>query len=269
MHTDWMDFVKHTTDLNAHERDRIRRLLRALYHQFDGVFVLNTDHRDWLTSHAMGLPEDKVHLTAHHSEPVRGTVAPLRKSELIPGATAATPVMFYAGRISKEKGVLELAQIYRQARQSIPDLHLVIAGSGPAEAELRQAVPEAHFTGWISRERMAQLYAGLDLFVFPSKFDTFGNVLLEAFSHGMPAVAYGCKGPKGIVQHGRNGYLVDSQEQMAEQVVRYFQEPERHAAMRREAVKRAADYEAEPIMRQFLSDMGLEPAAAELERSVA
>jgi len=52
-------------------------------------------------------------------------------------------------------------------------------------------------------------------------------------------------------------------------VVRHFKEPERHAAMRREAQRRAADYAAEPIMRQFLGDMGLQPAAAGLERSVA
>ena len=48
MHTDWIEFAKHTTDLDQHARDRIRRMLRALYRQFDGVFALNTDHREWL-----------------------------------------------------------------------------------------------------------------------------------------------------------------------------------------------------------------------------
>lgn len=270
MHTDWIDFLKHTTNLNQHERDRVRRALRALYHQFDGVFVLNSDHRAWLTSHSMGLPEDRVFLTAHHSEAPVGNVVPVRKSELIPGAGPNTPVMFYAGRISKEKGVMELPEIFRKARQAIPDLKLVIAGSGPAEKELRAAVPEAHFTGWISRERITQLYAGLDLFVFPSQFDTFGNVILEAFSQGMPVVAYGVKGPKDIIQHGRNGYLVTTMDEMAEQVVKHFAEREGHAAMRREALKRVADYQAEPIMRQFLGDMGLPvPQLEELELDVA
>jgi glycosyltransferase involved in cell wall biosynthesis len=270
MHTDWIDFLKHTTNLNQHERDRVRRVLRAVYHQFDGVFVLNSDHRAWLTGHSMGLPEDRVFLTAHHTEVPAGNVVPVRKGDLISGASANTPVLFYAGRISKEKGVMELPQIFRKARQAIPDLQIVIAGSGPAEKELRAALPEAHFTGWISRERMTQLYAGLDLFVFPSQFDTFGNVILEAFSQGMPVVAYGVKGPKDIIQPGRNGYLVNTMDEMADQVVKHFAEREGHAAMRREALKRVADYQAEPIMRQFLGDMGLPlPQLEELELDVA
>jgi glycosyltransferase involved in cell wall biosynthesis len=266
MHTDWMDFVKHTTNLNPHERDRVRRVLRALYHQFDGVFVLNSDHRAWLTGHAMGLPEEKVFLTAHHTEAPAQHVVPVRKAELIPGASAATPVMFYAGRISKEKGVLELPQIYREACKAIPDLKIVIAGSGPAEKELREALPEGVFLGWVSRERMNQLYAGLDLFVFPSKFDTFGNVILEANSQGMPVLAYNCKGPKDIVLQGRNGYLVETIEEMAARVVQHFASRESHAAMRRDAQARVADYQAEPIMRQFLGDMGLRATESALER---
>ncbi len=269
MHTDWIDFVKHTTDLNRHERDRIRRVLRALYQQFDGVFVLNTEHRDWLTGHEMGLPAEKVFLTAHHTEPAAAPVVPVRKSELLAGANANTPVLFVACRISKEKGVLELPEIYRRAKQSLPDLRIVIAGSGPAEAELRQALPEASFLGWISRERLSQLYAGLDLFVFPSQFDTFGNVVLEAFSHGMPVVAYNCKGPKDIVQHERNGYLVNSIDEMAAQIVTHFEQPERHAAMRREAQRRVGDYQAEPIMRQFLDDLGLQRVEADAQQRSA
>ena len=270
MHTDWMDFVKHTTDLNAHERDRIRRVLRALYHQFDGVFVLNSDHRDWLTGQQMGLPPEKVHLTAHHTEIPTGQVTPVQKSELFADATAGTPVLFVACRISKEKGVLELPEIVRKARESIPDLRIVIAGSGPAEAELRAALPDANFLGWVGRERIAQIYAGLDLFVFPSKFDTFGNVILEAFSHGMPVAAYNCKGPKDIIQNGRNGYLVDTIDEMAAAIVRHFEHRDAHTAMRREALRRVADYQAEPIMRAFLANMGLHlPDAPQVQRSAA
>lgn len=266
MHTDWLDFAAHATDLKPHERDRIRRLLRALYHQFDGVFVLNSEHRAWLTGDEMGLPECAVHLTAHHTEPPATPIAPVRKAELIPGATAATPVLFMAGRLSREKGVLELPEIYRRARLSVPDLQLVIAGSGPVESELRAALPEAVFLGWVGRERMAELYAGLDLFVFPSRFDTFGNVILESFAQGMPVLAYACKGPRDIIHHGRNGYLVSDIDAMAAHIVAHFNDRERHPAMRREALRRVADYQAEPILRQFLHDLGLPASEAESER---
>jgi glycosyltransferase involved in cell wall biosynthesis len=261
MHTDWLDFIRHTTNLDSHERDRIRRVMRALYQQFDGVFVLNSDHRKWLTSSQIGLPGDKVHLTAHHVERVRTSAAtPIRRSELIPGATDDTPVMFTACRISKEKGVLELPDIYRRAKARIPELRIVIAGCGPAEEELRKALPDATFLGWVDRERLDRIYAGLDLFVFPSKFDTFGNVVLEAFSHGMPVLAYDTKGPKDIVIDGKNGYLVDTREEMAARIVEHFRDPARHADMRAAALRRIDDYQAGTIMHRFMQQLGLAPA---------
>jgi glycosyltransferase involved in cell wall biosynthesis len=261
MHTDWLDFFRHTTSLGTHERDRIRRAMRMLYHQFDGVFVLNSDHRKWMISNQMGLSKQRVRLTGHHVEhPTTQSVVPVTKSQLIPGAANDTPVILTACRISREKGVLELPEIYRRAKGQLPDLRIVIAGCGPAEEELKTALPEATFLGWVSREQLDQLYAGLDLFVFPSKFDTFGNVVLEAFSHGMPVLAYDCKGPKDIVEHGRSGYLVDTVEEMAAQVVDHFRTTSRHAAMREAALRRIEDYQAGPIMRRFLQDLDLLPA---------
>jgi glycosyltransferase involved in cell wall biosynthesis len=255
MHTDWLDFVKHTTNLNQHERDRVRRLLRALYHQFDGVFVLNSDHRDWLTSHAIGVPAEKVFLTAHHTEALGVQAEAVDKQSLFADATPHTPVLLYVGRLSKEKGVLELPSLLHQVRQQHPDVRLVVAGSGPAESQLRQALPEAHFTGWIAKADLLKLYAGLDLFVFPSQFDTFGNVILEAFAQGMPVVAYDCKGPKDLIQHGVSGYLVSTPDEMAEKIGQHLsQDP---TAMRQKARLRVLDYQAKPIMERFLADMGL------------
>jgi glycosyltransferase involved in cell wall biosynthesis len=257
MHTDWIDFAKHTTDLDQHERDRIRRLLRALYQRFEGVFVLNSDHREWLTDREMQLDPDRVFLTAHHAQPRHPSARAIDKAELFADATADTPVLFTACRLSREKGIFELPQILAHARKSLPDLRLVIAGAGPAEAELRAALPDARFLGWVDRQRMAELYQGLDLFVFPSRFDTFGNVILEALVHGMPAVAYNCKGPKDILAGGQCGYLVESIEEMGACIVSHCQRPELRAATRGAAMARAALYQAAPIMNRFLYDLGL------------
>lgn len=270
MHTDWLDFIRHTTSLNAHEQDRVRRLLRALYHQFDGVFVLNSDHKNWLTSAAMGLPESRVHLTAHHVEDHQQQPRDLTlKSSLFDDADQATPVLFVACRLSREKGILELPDIYRQARARVPDLRLVIAGVGPDEDALKQACPDALFLGWVDRQRIAQLYAGLDLFVFPSRFDTFGNVILEAFTQGMPVVSYDCKGPKDIIQHGRNGYLVDTQAAMVQAIVEHFEQRQRHADMAEAARVRVRDYAAEPIMQRFLEQLGLAAETGDVAQPAA
>jgi glycosyltransferase involved in cell wall biosynthesis len=135
---------------------------------------------------------------------------------------------------------------------------------------LKAQLPDALFLGWVDRKRLASLYAGLDLFVFPTRFDTFGNVLLEAFVEGMPAIAYDCKGPRDIIEHGASGYLVEDQEAMAEQIVAHFQWPDQRREMREAARARARQYSAHRIMTQFVQDLGLPAPACRLEqRSVA
>ncbi|TEW51367.1 glycosyltransferase [Psychromonas algicola] len=258
MHTDWIDFIKHTTDLNQYERDRVRRLMRALYNRYDGIFVLNQEHKQWLTGHEMQLAEDKVFLTAHHTQARNQQATAIDKSELIPGANQDTPVLFIACRISQEKGLFDLPEIITLAKQRLPNLKIVIAGSGPATEELKERLPEAIFLGWQSKAQLASLYLGLDLFIFPSRFDTFGNVILEAFAHGMPTLAYNCKGPKDIIQNQVNGYLVETIPEMADAVVNFFTDKNSQETMRQKALQRAQQYQAEPIMQQFLSDLGLD-----------
>ncbi len=258
MHTDWIDFIKHGTDLTQYERDRVRRLLRALYNRYDGIFVLNTEHKSWLTDHEMQLDPSKVFLTAHHTQPRDEAVTKIKKSDVIADATDATPILFIACRVSKEKGLFDLPEIIAKAKQSIPDLRLVIAGSGPATEELKQQLPEAVFLGWQSKEQLAALYLTLDLFIFPSKFDTFGNVILESFAHGMPTLAYNCKGPKDIIQHEINGYLVETIDGMASKVVQFFDQKTQRQLMKNNALVRAAEYQAQPIMHQFMCDLGLD-----------
>jgi len=258
MHTDWLDFIKNTTDLTLHERDRIRRALRVFYKQYAGVFVLNNEHRDWLTGHHMQLEEERVYLTAHHTQKQDHAIRGVDKTELFEDATQDTPVLLFAGRVSREKGIFDLPEIYARVKKAMPDVKIVIAGTGPAEQALKEALPEALFLGWVDKQRIAELYKGLDLFVFPSRFDTFGNVILESFVYGMPAVAYDCKGPKDIIQHDECGYLVKDIEQMAEHIVRYFSSEPARVKMIQNAMSRAEEYQAEPIMQKFIRDMGLD-----------
>jgi len=270
MHTDWLEYIKSTTNATRHERDRIRRLLRLLYNQFDGIFVLNREHRDWLTGFEMELPEERIFLTAHHAPTVDTRATPVRKADLFEDANDDTPVLFVACRLSAEKGLADLPEILAQARQALPDLRLVIAGSGPAEEELKKLLPDTHFMGWVDKSTLASLYAGLDLFIFPSRFDTFGNVLLEAFAHGMPAIAYNCKGPRDIIEHEKSGYLAADSADMAGKIIGHFSWPNKRAAMRAAALARARQYSPERIMTEYVQNLGLPAPACILEhRSVA
>ncbi len=257
MHTDWLEFIRQTTSLNRHEIDRVRRLMRLFYNQFDQIFVLNTEHRDWLTSHEMYLEEERVTLTAHYAHPRDSDVKPIAKSVIFPDADKDTPVLLYAGRLSKEKGILEVADIYARVKRVVPDTRLVVAGLGPEEALLKELLPDAHFTGWIEKAQLFSLYASVDLKVFPSRFDTFGNVVLEAFTYGLPVAAYDCKGPADIVEHNKSGFLAEDVEGLAAHIVEYLQQPSRQTTMRNGAIARAAEFGAHPVMAGLSEALGI------------
>jgi glycosyltransferase involved in cell wall biosynthesis len=102
------------------------------------------------------------------------------------------PVMLYVGRVAVEKNLGAFLGA------DVPGSKVVV-GDGPAARSLRQAYPSAHFLGAKKGKDLAQLYAAADLFVFPSKTDTFGLVLLEAAASGLPIAAYPVAGPIDIL----------------------------------------------------------------------
>jgi len=116
--------------------------------------------------------------------------------------------VLYAGRLTSEKGVDLLAESFLRARRAEPRLHLLLAGGGPEEAELRARLGEhATFLGWLEGEDLARAYAGADLFLFCSRTDTYGQVLLEAGASGLPAVAVAEGGPAALIENRHTGLL--------------------------------------------------------------
>jgi glycosyltransferase involved in cell wall biosynthesis len=116
--------------------------------------------------------------------------------------------VLYAGRMTREKGVGLLAESFLRARRAEPRLHLLLAGGGPEENELRQRLGEhATFLGWLEGEDLARAYASADLFLFCSRTDTYGQVVLEAGASGLPVVAVGEGGPAALVENRHTGIL--------------------------------------------------------------
>jgi glycosyltransferase involved in cell wall biosynthesis len=116
--------------------------------------------------------------------------------------------VFYAGRLTREKGADLLADAFLAARERDSRLHLVLAGGGPEEDVLRDRLGEhATFLGWLEGDALADAYANADLFLFASRTDTFGQVLLEAQASGLPVVAVAEGGPCSIVADGVTGLL--------------------------------------------------------------
>ncbi len=116
--------------------------------------------------------------------------------------------VLYAGRLTREKGVELLAEAFLAARAREPRLHLVLAGGGPEEEQLATRLgAHATFLGWLEGDVLAEAYASADLFLFPSRTDTFGQVLLEAQASGLPVVAVDEGGPRSLVRDGVTGLL--------------------------------------------------------------
>ncbi len=116
--------------------------------------------------------------------------------------------VLYAGRLTREKGVGLLAESFLRARRADPRLHLLLAGGGPEEAELRARLGEhATFLGWLDGEDLARAYASSDVFLFCSSTDTYGQVVLEAGASGLPVVAVAEGGPASLIEHRHSGIL--------------------------------------------------------------
>ena len=129
-----------------------------------------------------------------------------------PGLLGVDVNVLYAGRLTKEKGVDLLADAFLAARERDPRLHLVLAGGGPEEDHLRARLGDsATFMGWLSGEDLARAYASADVFLFASRTDTFGQVVLEAQASGLPVVAVDEGGPATLIQHGETGLLAPPQ----------------------------------------------------------
>src|SRR5262249_7065101 len=122
-------------------------------------------------------------------------------------------VLGFVGRLSVEKNIAGLVQVQNELEQmGLKNFRFLIIGHGGDEAWLRERLHRAEFTGVLRGEALSTAYANMDLFVFPSHTDTFGNVVLEALASGVPAVVTPDGGPRTIVREGQTGRIVNDTE---------------------------------------------------------
>jgi glycosyltransferase involved in cell wall biosynthesis len=111
------------------------------------------------------------------------------------------------GRLAPEKNLPVLLAAFRQLRQAVPRARLVLVGDGPQRAELQAACPDAVFAGVQRGADLAAHYASMDLFLFPSLTETFGNVTTEALASGLALVAFDHAAAGQLIVPGHNGLL--------------------------------------------------------------
>jgi glycosyltransferase involved in cell wall biosynthesis len=232
------------------------------------VFCLCNSLRDVVTSMRLGAAE-KIKVLNHGNidgvdaigrfNPHRLPEDAGRTTRAKYGIPANALVMGFAGRIVRDKGLIELVGAWRLLREEFPSLHLLVAGTfedeDPIPREVEAALrsdPRIHLAGQV--RDMPSVYRALDVFVLPTYREGFGTVFIEASAMELPVVGTKIPGCVDAVRDGETGILVPVQEAMAlaGAVRQYLRDPElrrRHGLCGRERAVR--DFNPE-IMRETL-----------------
>ena len=131
----------------------------------------------------------------------RGVDREIFKGDLRREILFGRPILLSVGRISKEKGLDDFCSL------DYPGATKIVVGDGPYRAELERRYPDVEFVGAKTGKNLAEYFANADCFVFTSRTDTFGVVIIESLAVGTPVAAYPVAGPKDILEPGITGHM--------------------------------------------------------------
>ena len=162
----------------------------------------------------------------------------------------------YVGRLSPEKNVSVFAEIERHLiADNLGSFRITVVGQGSEREWLKQNVSRAEFAGVLQGNALARAYANMDVFVFPSETDTFGNVVLEALASGLPTVVASAGGPKFLIEEGITGFAVTDASGFATAIATLMRNPSRRLHMaqaaRASAVARSWDSVFEKVYEAY------------------
>lgn len=157
----------------------------------------------------------------------------------------------YVGRITPEKSVRFLKTLEAGLLAAgVPTFRFLIVGDGSEREWLRRELRSADLPGIHRGEDLARDYANMDVFVFPSRTDTFGNVVQESFASGVPAVVTDGGGPKFIVRDGKTGFVASGEEHFIARTAELLRDSELRRRMGAAAVKQAAGESWDVVFRK-------------------
>lgn len=267
MYNDSLSELTSILNIDYENKKRLLRLIRLYYKSFDRIITLNQQHKDWLTDKKMAISQDKVCLSSYFvSDYMEKT--PVSKNEVF-GLENEDKVILYVGQLEKHYGLFELVAIYESLKNKIPRLKIVVVGEGKARNELEKLLPEAKFMGWVEHRYMNQIYSASDLMIKTSKYDSFSLSSLEAVVCNLPVIAYNNNSFSNIIDHGRNGYLVDNIRQMEEKAFKVLNSPgyyiDNAITNNKKITKR---FKSDKILNKLLKDLQLDEYCKNNEKNI-
>lgn len=158
----------------------------------------------------------------------------------------------YVGRLTPEKNVRTLAGIEQTLLdRGLRDFRLVLVGEGGERMWLEAHLRHAEFTGALRGPALARAFADMDVFLFPSRTDTFGLVVLEAMASGVPVIVAPGGGPQYQVQPGQTGFIASTPADFAQRVIELKNNPALHARMREAARQHACSATWDSVFRSL------------------
>jgi glycosyltransferase involved in cell wall biosynthesis len=228
--------------------------MRWPYGRCDRVFVPSAATRDMLVD--ARIDPAKIEIWRRGVE--TANFDPARRSASLRsqwGVSDERPALLYVGRVSPEKGLSMLEPLTRFLHARGTPHRLVIVGDGPMQRELRDTCRDAVFTGTLAPDAVAVAMASSDLFVFPSRTDTAGNVVLEAQASGLPVLVSDAGGPRENILAGDTGFVCRGFEDFAERTGELLRHASRRATMgiaaRQYALTRGWESALDPLYRAY------------------
>ena len=182
----------------------------------------------------------------------------------------------FVGRLRAEKNVRMLAELEKRLLAAgKTNFHFLIVGEGNERPYLKENMQTAELPGFLEGEDLSEAYANMDVFVFPSDTDAYGNVVQEANASGVPCIVTDQGGPKFIVQEGETGFVAKNFDDFVKYSIELIDNPEKLARMKKAsldfALTRSWDsvfesvYETYRGARDYLADVRRRQKAAEVE----
>jgi phosphatidylinositol alpha 1,6-mannosyltransferase len=138
----------------------------------------------------------------------------------------------YVGRVTPEKGVRFLVDVERALLAAgYTNFSFLVVGEGSERAWLEQNLRHGVFAGVLRDEKLAEAYANMDIFLFPSRTDTYGNVIQEAAAAGVPAIVTNEGGPKNLVVPGISGLIAEADEEFIKHTLRLMADEQKRRTM--------------------------------------